>query len=260
MSTPERDPFDLLPQFADPEPDPVVMQAVIAQSREAFARRQTRRAAAEQGLWDRVCAWLSVSPVWLVPAGIGAFGVVVALAVVPGLMMTPPSGPALDHAVAEAPPAQPPAVSEPGPVLSRGDGIRMGAQPSPSGQLIEPDAAPMSIFDGDGVQLGYRVTPAEMLIYRLDTDTDTEGLVDSQPLVPGEQSDIRGAFVTSLGQPDLLVAQIRVDDSVFWRAYRLVDGAYARDSELSALLSDAPDQTEAKRRLAAIGSTPAADR
>ncbi|MHA6690907.1 hypothetical protein [Devosia sp. A449] len=258
MSTPERDPFDLLPQFADPEPDPVVMQAVIAQSREAFARRQTRRAAAERGLWDRLRAWLRVSPGWLVPAGIGVFGVVMALAVVPGLMMTSPSGPALDHAVAEAPTAQPPAMSEPGPALLRGDGIRMGAQPGPGGRPIEPDAAPMTIFDGDGVQLGYRVTPAEMLIYRLDADT--EQLVDAQPLVPGEQSDIRGAFVTSLGQLDLLGAQIRVDDSVFWRVYRLVDGAYARDLELSALIADAPDQAEAERRLAASDSTPVADR
>jgi hypothetical protein len=242
MSPSERDPFELLPQFVDPDPDPVVMQAAIARSREAFAQRQARHAGGTRWL-VRLRDWLQTSPGWLMPAGIGALGIVVALAVVPGLMMTSSPGPTLssggEPVLSEAP-AQP----------AQNGMVRMGTQPNVSRQTIDSTVAPMAIFAGGGVRLGYRSTPAELQIYRLDDNG--EQLVDTQPLMPGEQGDIRGGFVvTTPGQPEILAVQIGVDDAAFWRAYRLTGAAYARDAELSALVLDAPDQAEAERRLTA---------
>jgi hypothetical protein len=48
-----------------------------------------------------------------------------------------------------------------------------------------------------------------------------------------------------------VAVRIRVDAARFWRAYRPIDGSFARDQNLSNLIQDAPDKAEAERRLAA---------
>ena len=73
--TDKRDPFELLPRFVDPEPDTVIMDATIAQSREAFLNRQNKAP-------DRSgpALWFRRSAHWLAPASIGALAAVVAIA------------------------------------------------------------------------------------------------------------------------------------------------------------------------------------
>jgi len=249
MSPSERDPFALLARVEDPEPDRVVMDATIAQSREAFLARQTKG-----GKQQRQVQWHS-SLAWLMPAGVGVLALVAAIVVAPGLMQTSSDLRPAEQ-VADAP-LPIPSMEAP-PTLSRGDapapeeapeqtgGVRMGMQPSgqPARQ-IDPQSVPMSVFAGDAVRLGYRLTPSVLLLYL--PDLSPEQPIDQQGILSGEAVEILAAFA----QPEeqIVAVQLRVDATRFWRVYRPIDGAYTRDADLSALVSDATSQDEVVRRL-----------
>ena len=251
--TRDRDPFELLPNFADPEPDPVVMQATIAQSREAFANRRP----ASQGESSSFNRWLRQSAGWLMPAGLGVAALCVALVVAPGLMQTNSGSGTRNDAVADLPTAMPPSST----TLSRGDavpadaapsstGTRMGMQPAPGqgqGQGQAPVAPTESVFQGDGVRIGLRSSPS-MLEFSFP-DLSGDMVMDRLSLFPGETASLIGAL--RLPERDLVALQLQGTSSQFWWVYRMVDGAYQRDTELSELVSDAADKAELISRLPA---------
>ena len=246
--TAKRDPFELLPNFTDPEPDPVVMHAVIAQSREAFANRSPPRDREPRSL----TRWFQQSANWLMPVGAGIAALVIALIVSPGLLKTS-SSPVPDRdVVAELPAANSPTQ----PSLSRGQdtppaapsaGPRLGMQPPPGVVPSPTETLPQTVlrFQGDGVVIGTRLDATGMEIFL--PEISGEETIDVQGIMPGETLEILGAFA----QPDqnLIAVQFRVDDVRFWRIYGLVDGQYDRDPERSQLVSDAADRAEVEQRL-----------
>jgi hypothetical protein len=248
--TKQRDPFDLLPEFVDPEPDPAVMQAVIAQSREAFANRRT----SSQNQPASLVRWLRQSASWLLPASAGVAALAVALIVAPGLLQTAPGPSPRDQVVADLPNATPPDA----PPLSRGNdapdggpstGTRMGMQPAPDIAPTSTGALPQTVsrFEGENVVIGTRLDATGLEIFLPELSGDET--IDVQGIMPGEEIQILDAFAES--DRDLIGLQFRVDDILFWRIYHLVDGRYGRDPERSQRVSNAPDKAEVKRRLAA---------
>ncbi len=254
--TDKRDPFELLPRFVDPEPDPVIMNATIAQSREAFARRQNK-APERAGL----ALWLRRSAHWLAPAGIGALAVVVAIVAAPALMRTEPTAPASPEQVADAPSVAPP--SSPGDTtLSRGNnqiadtpaadaapadgGTRMGMLPGGEAPGEAPPQV-ISTLEGSNVRIGLRLSTMALELYL--PDISGEQTIDTQAIFSGEEIEVLEAFW--MEDRDIVAVQFRADDSRFWRIYRPIDGAYERDTDLSALVSDAADQSEVESRLPA---------
>lgn len=250
--TQDRDPFDLLPRFVDPEPDPVVMNAVIAQSRDAFANRkaQTRR----NGPFSFL-NWFRKPAGWLMTSGAVAAALALAVVFVPDRSIVSPDG---RDMVAERPVDTSPDSS----VLSRGPGevgdapsqdagTRFGAQPPPgAGQILsEPLPQIVSRFAGDGVLIGTRLDASALEIFL--PDISGEETIDAQSVMPGEQVEILAAFA----QPDadLIAVHFRVDDVRFWRIYQLVEGEYRRDPERSSLVSDAADDAEVRQRLETSG-------
>lgn len=238
MSTPDRDHLKLLPAVKEPDPDPEVMKAVIAQSRDAFERRQNR-----PPVKPRPGARLRQSLRWLIPLAAGAVAVLAVVLVGPGLMVGPRGEGEGDTVVADAPAAAP--------TLSRGGdtspegGVRLGAR-GPQGQPeVDPQTLPMSVFAGDEVRIGFRLTPEALWLYL--PDTASENPIDSQGLLPGEEAEVLAAF--ALPEEGFVVVRIRVNEAWFWRVYTATDGVFTRDAGLSALISDAPDQAEATQRL-----------
>ena len=225
----DRDPFELLRNVTAPEPDPVVMQAVIAQSGEAFAHRRDAPPRIN-GSW--LSRWLADPLSRLVVTGAAAAALVIVLLIAPQIAPTYPDS----RGVATRSPAAP----------GTDAGTRLGMQPLPGGR---PQPAPLpqliSTFQGDGVLIGTRLDATGLEIYL--PDISGEQTIDVQGLVPGEQIEILSAFAPQ-GQ-DLVAIQIRVDDVRFWRIYQPFDGQYARDPERSRLVSDAPDRVEVERRL-----------
>lgn len=245
MITPDHDRLKLLTEVKDPDPDPEVMKAVIAQSRDAFERKEARPPLAKKRPGER----LRKSLQWLTPLAAAGMAVLAIVLIRPGLMDGPQGDRSRDPVVADAPAAH----SEP-PTLSRGanapaeGSVRLGArapQGQPNQQIVDPQTLPMSIFAGDGVRIGFRLTPEAVLLYLPDTAPDTP--IDSQGLLPGEEVELLAAF--ALPESDIVAVRIRVDAARFWRAYTATGGALARDAELSALISEAPDQAEATQRL-----------
>lgn len=239
-----RDPFELLPHFVDPEPDPVVMKATIAQSRDAFSRRSHPVAGGQS---RAVSDWVRNSLSWLIPAGAGALALVAAIVVTPSLMDT--GNRQNDQMVADSADAMPP-------TLSRGDnisdtptpgtgGVRMGMQPPPgvASQDLVPQAE--TIFSGDNIRITVRPTPSALELYL--PDIAGAPLIDSQGVLPGESVEVLAAF--QMSEPSLVAVRLRVDDSFFWRIYRQTEGAFTRDTALSALVSDAADRAEVEQRI-----------
>lgn len=249
----DRDPFELMPRFVDPEPDPVIMNATIAQSREAFT---SRKAVSAHGSPVSLAQWFRQSARWLVPAGAMAIALIAVVLVMPSLTVTSPDQVA-NQQVADRPPAS----ALPSTSLSRGNqqvadapagestGRRMGMTvPPPAGQApIAPLPQVVTSFAGDGVQLSLRLDAQALKIYL--PELSGEPFLDAQSVMPGETVEILSAFL----QPDggLMAIHFRVDDVRFWRIYRLTDGTYERDPPLSTLTSDAADRAEVERRLAA---------
>lgn len=245
----DRDPLLLLPRIVDPDPDPVVMNATIAQSREAFANRHVPQRRATPSWSEK----LRQSARFLVPAGLGAAALAIAIVVAPNLMQMPAE---TDRdLVADRPTAVP---AEPPPTLSRGgdeptqaapqdEGVRLGMQPPPSQPMPEAQPALPPIFEGDGVRIGTRTVGSEIEFYL--PDLAGEPVIDSYVLLAGEDIEILAAF--ALPQDDIVALRLRVDEARFWRVYRPIDGVYARDPDLSALAADASDQAEVERLLAA---------
>ena len=248
----DRDPFDLMPRFVDPEPDPVIMHATIAQSREAFEQRKGVRGSRPASF----AQWLGRSARWLVPAGATAVALAVVIVAAPSLMVDP-MDPMADRQLAQRPSPMPSSSTS----LSRGDGEvvdlsaanepvrRMGVTVPPAAEQAPLEALPqvVSSFQGDGVRLGLRLDAEALEIYL--PDLSGEPTIDAQSVMPGETVEILSAFL----QPgsELIAIQIQVDDVRFWRVYQQVDGSYQRDPERSTLVSNAADRAEVERRLAA---------
>jgi len=255
--TGDRDPFERMSQFLDPEPDPVVMDATVAQSREAFANRQARlQPARPASFWD----WARRSANWLAPVGAVAIAFVVVILVVPSLAPTAPPSSADRDRVAEAPVETPSTPDTP--TLSRGgdqvspsqspdSGSRMRMQPSPTAGQTETPPLPQTVssFAGDGIRIGTRRDAQALEIFLPDISGDRT--IDAQSIMPGEEVRLSAAFA----QPDadLIAIQFQVNDMRFWRIYTLADGTYRRDPQRSTLVSDAPDRAEVERRLATNG-------
>jgi len=250
MST-DRDPFELMPRFADPEPDPVVMNATISQSRDAFARRRPAR----QGNGFSISDWFRQSANWLMPAGLGVAALALALVVAPGLLQTNLGSGTDRDVVADLPtPASPNSTT-----LSRGEdlpadaappntGTRMGMQPGPGVNQVPAAPLPQTVssFEGDGVVIGTRLDAEAMEIFL--PELSGEQTVDVQSIMPGEEIEILAAFATP--SSDLVAVRFRVNDVRFWRIYHLMDGKYGREAELSQRVSNAADKAEVERRLA----------
>lgn len=248
----DRDPFELLPGFVDPEPDPVIMNATIAQSRDAFANC---RASSQDGPVV-VARWFRQSANRLVPAGVAVAAVAVALVITPGLLQNSVEPGRTRDVVADQPTTTPPDTTQ----LSRGGdtpadgtpsttGTRMGVQPVPgAGQTpIESLPQTVSIFEGDGIRIGTRLDATALEIYL--PDISDEQTIDVQGAMPGEQIEILSAFAQPAS--NLVAVHFRVNDVRFWRIYHLIDGKYGRDPDRSKLVSDAADRAEVERRLAA---------
>jgi hypothetical protein len=249
--TRDRDPFELLPNFVDPEPDTVVMHATIAQSRDAFANRRL----ASHAKTYSVFRWFGQSARWLMPVGVGVAALIVALVVAPGLLPTTTEIGKSRDMVADAPAAKPPGPT----TLSRGDGLpadetpsnsgtRMGMQPGPGATQAPVEAVPQTIsrLEGDGVVIGTRLDATGMEIFL--PEISGEQTIDVQGVMPGEAIELLSAFA----QPDneVVAVQFRVNDVRFWRIYHLVDGRYARDPQRSQRVSNAADRADVERRLA----------
>lgn len=249
--SPNRDPFELMARFVDPEPDPILMKATIAQSRAAFASRAMVRARP-----NSVLDWLRQSSSWLAPVGVAAAAFTLVVMLAPALNPASQTVPADREIVADRPISAPPAGET---TLSRGSGQlaiappsnsgnRMGMTQSSTGQRpIEKLPQLISFFEGDGLRIGLRLDVEALEIYL--PDISGERTIDAQNVMPGEQIEVLAAFA----QPDkgLIALQIRVDDVRSWRIYRLIDGNYGRDPERSTRVSNAPDRAEVERRLAA---------
>ncbi|MFN7089005.1 MAG: hypothetical protein ACK4P4_00375 [Allorhizobium sp.] len=248
----DRDHLDLLQYFVDPEPDPVVMQAVISQSREKFANRRPSFAGGvnSPSLLMRRFAF------WLLPVGVATFAgalMVTAYLLQPGLRTDRSR-----DVIAEVPAPAAPNPTE----LSRGQDSpggqapadtsrRLGSQSVPNAGQTPIDALPqiVSRFEGDGIVIGTRLDATGLEIYLPELSGDHT--IDVQGLMPGEHAEILSAF--ALPQSDLVAVRLRVGDVRFWRIYRLIDGNYGRDPERSKLVSDAQDRAEVERRLGEFG-------
>lgn len=253
--TDQRDPFELLLRFVDPEPDAVIMNATIAQSREAFVRRHNNTPR-RPGL----AVWLRQSVSLLAPAAMGTVAIVAVIVAAPSLLRTPPTAPVTER-VADAPSVTPPASSNET-VLSRGDnqsadaapsdigpangGTRMGMQPGPQ-QPGGPPPQVISTFQGSNVRIGLRLSTMSLELYL--PDISGEATIDNQALFAGERLEVLEAF--RMEERDIVAIRFRATESLFWRIYRPVDGVYARDMELSALVADATDQDDVESRLSA---------
>lgn len=237
MST-GRDPFAELSHHRDPEPDPAVMREAIGRSVDAFVlqRRQSVRKNHAGGWLKRFLP----STRWRVPVGMGAFAVVALVGALPVALHNLPFAP---NAAQEAfaPSDAPMAQRERGAAAP----ARMGARPLPAPAPPQPVEEPMSIFTGEDVRVGFRLSQSELALFL--PDLGVEQAIDSRGLVPGEVAEILDAF--KLPNRDLVAIRLRVDDTRFWRVYRPVDGAYARDADLTSRLSGVSDRAEARQRL-----------
>lgn len=247
--TQDRDPFELLPRFVDPEPDPVTMNATIAQSREAFLRAQGR---AVRHPPESFSVWVRQSVSWLIPAGAGAVALVAAVVVAPSLTPTTPLGTPDEPVIADQSDARTPdqpIQAEPAvPTGTQGGGVRMGMQPAPgqAGAGTSVARERTIFFDGADIRVETRMAASTLELYLPDIAPDTA--IDSQVVLTGEDVSVVGAFQTT--DSDIVAIQLSVNDEAFWSAYRPVDGIYTRDADLTALISDAADEAEARQRLA----------
>ena len=267
MNRPDRDPFELLPGLIDPEPDPGVMRATIAASREAFLRRQQGGRTVGPGWHERLADWLRSRRNWMAPVAAGAFAAALAVAILPGPLMTPerPDAVGDGEQVADLPaPAVPPdtalsrgrdadseAVAEPLPAPT--GPIRMGAQPAPDAPPPDRDLAdlsPMQIVHGDGdLRLGYRFVADRLDLFLLDEAAGGRQ-IDSIPVPPGASGRPGEAFILRRDGAEILVVQTELGDDTAWHAYEVTDGSIGRNEALSARIADASDRREVEARLA----------
>ncbi|EKF61545.1 hypothetical protein QWE_00035 [Agrobacterium albertimagni AOL15] len=248
----DRDHLELLQYLVAPEPDPVVMQAVISQSRENFVNRRPSLA----GEVSSPSLLMRRFAVWLLPVGVATFAG--ALMVTAYLLQPGPGTDRSRDVIAEVPAPASPDPTE----LSRGNDVprgqtpadtsrRLGAQSLPSAGQRPIGALPqiVSRFEGDGVVIGTRRDATGLEIYL--PELSGEETIDVQGLMPGEDAEILGAF--ALPASNLVAIRFGAGDVRFWRIYHRVDGKYGRDPERSKLVSDAQDRAEVERRLGNVG-------
>lgn len=251
-----RDPFDELSRHRDPDADPAIMQATIAQSVAAFRARP-----AHVVPHGGIRAWLHnrlPSAGWRAPVGVGAFAVVAMLVALPVALRTTPPETVTDMEAAPSPDA-PSTQAERGAGATRSMGLRPPPERSralapaqepalaPTPAPAPPPEGPGSVFEGRDVRVGSRLIPSALELFL--PDISGERAIDNLALVPGAQAQVLSAF--RLPERGLVAISLRVDRARFWIAYRLVDGAYVRDAASTARIGDAPDDAEAQRRLVA---------
>ena len=232
-----RDPFLELQHHRDLEPDPIVMRETIGRSVDAFVRARRPSPKTSAGAW---LARFYPSARWRAPVGVAVFALVALFVALPVAMHSLPFHPNAGRE-ALAPRDAPMAEVSREPTAS----ARMGARPLPA-PAPPPAEEAISIFVGDGVRVGFRLSPSELELFLPDLGAGRG--IDKQILILGEEAEILDAF--ALSDLDLIAIRLRVDDARFWRVYRLVDGAYVRDADLTARLADASDRAEARQSLA----------
>jgi hypothetical protein len=264
----DRDPFEPLDRLPDPEPDPEVMRANIAASREAFARRAATAKPLRQGWWARLRETLSNPSGWLVPAGVGAFAAVMAIAVLPGVLTQPAvlengqrqqatSESARERAapaMAEAPSAAADAEALAVPATPQADaGVRFGAAPAPAPAepptFADVDPGSLEIHAEDDIRLGYRLEDGFYSLFML---TDEGALAMDARAVDAETISILDALRVpgAPGEAEILAVETQNGtEPPVWDAYRFAPTGISRDAELSALIADAPDTAEVEDRI-----------
>lgn len=259
MSGQPHDPFAELAQLSVPEPDAEIRRATIAASREAFARARTPQPKASWS--DRMRAFLHSPRQWVAPLGVTAFGMVAAVAILPDFLapvpdlieptmseMAAPAAPAAP--AASAPMADAPAIAvqqETVPVEAlkrRAPGASLSLAPAPSMAIAPSSGSALTVFVGDGVEIGTRVEAATVKIYRIDDGVET--LLDTRSIGAGVISVVAAVqIVPSDNGADVVAIETADRSGSRWDAY--VDGTHS--AELSAVIADATTAAEVERRL-----------
>lgn len=247
--TARQDPFALLNDLPEPQPDPVIMNAVIAQSAAEFSRRRTEANRPRNRPFFPPSSMLA----WLVPAGCAAFGLVAGIALAPLMGPTVQVDRSGEMVVADAPPSPvelPPTLSrgEPAPdadVPGAGAVVRMGAQPGPHLGPPPAQSAMVTTFDGEDIRVGARFTATTLDLFLPDLSGDA--VIDQQGMLPGEEIEILAAFHET--EPDRVAIRLRVNEQSFWRVYEPENGAYARNVALSARVASAQTSADVRTLL-----------
>lgn len=268
MTPSDRDPFDALRRLPDPEPDPEVMRKAIAASREAFAQQRAgKRQLQSRGWRARIREAFARPSAWLVPAGAGAFAVVIAIGVLPGVLTQPAlfdgatqrqAAPAEALMEREAPAM---AEAQPAPVAPEPEGAdRFSAAPPPAPApaaapaLADAVPAEMEIYAEDGIRLGYRIGDGRYSLFLLSGAGD---LAMDERALGAESIEIIDALrMRRPGEPEIIAVRTRTDAGApAWDAYVFTGMDIDRDAQLSALIADAADAREVKARLDAFGAS-----
>lgn len=105
-------------------------------------------------------------------------------------------------------------------------------------------AAAMTLFTGDGVQIGTKLDGTSLRIYRIDDGVET--LLDTRPLVAGVIRVMAAVqIVPSDDAADVVAIETQDRSGSRWDAY--VDGVHS--VPLSDAIADATSATEVERRL-----------
>lgn len=258
MSGQPHDPFSELARVPVPEPDAEIRRATIAASREAFARARTPQPKASWS--DRVRAFLRSPRQWLGPVGVTAFGMVVAMAILPDFLAPVPdlTEPMMSEMAAPAPIAEAPASAPmadasaatverdaaPAGAAKRRAAVPLAHTPAPSMAIAPSAASAMTLFTGDGVQIGTVVEGVTVKIYRIDEGVET--LIDTRSILAGVISVVAALqIVPSDDGADVVAIETHDRSGSRWDAY--VDGVHS--AELSAVIADATTAAEVERRL-----------
>jgi hypothetical protein len=249
--TARQDPFSLLNALPEPQPDPVLMNAVIAQSAAEFSRRRTEANRPRNRPFFPRSGLLA----WLVPTCCAAFGVVAGIALAPMMGPTVQIDRSGDMVVAEAPPSPadlPPTLSRGAPAPDAetqspgtGEVVRMGAQSGPRLGPPPAQSAMVTTFAGEDVRVGARFTATTLALFLPDLSGDA--IIDQQGMLPGEEIEILAAFRQT--DPDRVAIRLRVNAQSFWRVYEPENGAYTRNAALSARVATAETSADVRELL-----------
>lgn len=257
MTDPQRDPFKLLAGRPVPEPDDAAMRAAIASAREEFARQVHDKAPVSRGGW---LSWVrgrsSAAQGWLVPGGLVAACVLVALTVFPGIFASDNGEQSRTGTeMAEMP-------GDTGEGIEDG-GRRFGAQPIPQApldldNLSRVDLSSLTLFATEDLRLGFKLEDDIYQLYLIGGDSALP--MDQVQLPAGRRVEIIDAFryPRPRGEPEIIAVETRrFTDSLdeepnerLWRAYLLDETGARFDARLTSVLSGVADRAEAERSIA----------
>lgn len=123
-------------------------------------------------------------------------------------------------------------------------GASLSMAPAPSRAIARNSGSAMTIFVGDGVQIGTVIDAATARIYRLDDGVET--LLDTRSITAGVINVVAAVqIVPSDNGADVVAIETADRSGSRWDAY--VDGVHS--AELSAVIADATTAAEVERRL-----------